>query len=232
MNQAKISKKELLRKTGISYGQFYRWKRKGLIPEKWLLHESTRTGQESFLPEKKILPRIEKIKELKEDNSLQEIAELLSPELVEKKYDRGDLLRLTWIDRQLIRAYEAVVAVGGFYSFEDLLNLTVFHRLKASGIDSDMIYLAIKTLSELDHGASRVEGKLILAKKREDLARKTERPPREDGGFCLVANGEFYFDRTIEIEETLNLSEIISDVKLKLREKSSIDEVDLDASKA
>ena len=30
-----ISKKELLDQTGISYGQLYRWKRKGLIPEAW-----------------------------------------------------------------------------------------------------------------------------------------------------------------------------------------------------
>jgi predicted DNA-binding transcriptional regulator AlpA len=28
-----ISKKEVLELTGISYGQFYRWKREGLIPE-------------------------------------------------------------------------------------------------------------------------------------------------------------------------------------------------------
>ncbi|MCL2486473.1 MAG: YhbD family protein, partial [Oscillospiraceae bacterium] len=30
-----ISKKDLLEFTGISYGQLYRWKREGLIPEEW-----------------------------------------------------------------------------------------------------------------------------------------------------------------------------------------------------
>ena len=33
MDETLISKKELLDLTGISYGQLYRWKRKGLIPE-------------------------------------------------------------------------------------------------------------------------------------------------------------------------------------------------------
>ncbi|MCS7240063.1 MAG: YhbD family protein, partial [Candidatus Bipolaricaulota bacterium] len=32
-----IPKKEVLRLTGISYGQLYRWKRLGLIPEAWFI---------------------------------------------------------------------------------------------------------------------------------------------------------------------------------------------------
>lgn len=45
-----ISKKEVLSQTGISYGQLYRWKRKGLIPEEWFIRRSTFTGQETFFP--------------------------------------------------------------------------------------------------------------------------------------------------------------------------------------
>ena len=65
-----ISKNEVLKRTGISYGQFYRWKRKGLIPEAWFNRRSTFTGQETFLPQEKILERIRRINELKDDHSL------------------------------------------------------------------------------------------------------------------------------------------------------------------
>ena len=53
-----LSKKEVLEKMGISYGQLYRWKRKGLIPETWFIRRSTFTGQETFFPQEKIIARI------------------------------------------------------------------------------------------------------------------------------------------------------------------------------
>jgi len=45
-----ISKKDLLILTGISYGQLYRWKRKGLIPEDWFIKRASFTGQETYFP--------------------------------------------------------------------------------------------------------------------------------------------------------------------------------------
>ncbi|HHE48164.1 MAG TPA: DUF4004 family protein, partial [Candidatus Acetothermia bacterium] len=75
-----ISKKEVLRLTGISYGQLYRWKRKGLIPEAWFIRKATPTGQETFFPREKILERIRRIQELKGERSLDELAALLAPE--------------------------------------------------------------------------------------------------------------------------------------------------------
>ncbi len=69
-----ISKRELLQMTGISYGQLYRWKREGLIPEEWFQKQSAFTGQETFFERDKILPRIRTILELKERYSLEELA--------------------------------------------------------------------------------------------------------------------------------------------------------------
>ena len=84
MDDDMISKKELLVTAGISYGQLYRWKRKGLIPEDWFVRKSTFTGQETFFPREKVLSRIEKIKSMKdEDASLDEIADAVSPNLGE-----------------------------------------------------------------------------------------------------------------------------------------------------
>jgi DNA-binding transcriptional MerR regulator len=73
-----VAKKEVLEKTGISYGQLYRWKRKGLIPEGWFVRRSTFTGQETFFPEEKILERIERIKDLKEEHALDDLALLIT----------------------------------------------------------------------------------------------------------------------------------------------------------
>lgn len=72
-----ISKKELLRQTQISYGQLYRWKRKGLIPEDWFIRKSTYTGQETFFPKEAILERIQWILALKDDVALDDMAHQL-----------------------------------------------------------------------------------------------------------------------------------------------------------
>ena len=74
MEENLISKKDLLELTDISYGQLYRWKRKNLIPEDWFIKRSSFTGQETFFPKDKILERIEKIKNKKDDTSLDELA--------------------------------------------------------------------------------------------------------------------------------------------------------------
>lgn len=79
MDQELISKKDLLQLTDISYGQLYRWKRKQLIPEDWFIRKSTFTGQETFFPKEKILERIEKIKQQKDDLSLDDLAQLFAP---------------------------------------------------------------------------------------------------------------------------------------------------------
>lgn len=79
MSETLISKKDLLEVAQISYGQLYRWKRKKLIPDDWFIRKSTFTGQETFFPKEKILPRIEKIKYYKEDLSLNELASMFSP---------------------------------------------------------------------------------------------------------------------------------------------------------
>jgi hypothetical protein len=74
-----ISKKEVLELTGISYGQLYRWKRMSIIPEDWFIKKSSFTGQETFFPREKMLARIEKVKELKDTHSLDELSNFFSP---------------------------------------------------------------------------------------------------------------------------------------------------------
>lgn len=73
-----ISKKELLNETGISYGQLYRWKREGLIPEEWFVKRSAFTGQETFFPRDRMLARVRTILAQKDSQSLDQIRDNLA----------------------------------------------------------------------------------------------------------------------------------------------------------
>lgn len=88
-----ISKKDLLLACGISYGQLYRWKRKGLIPEDWFVRKSTFTGQETFFPRDRMLARVDRILAMKdEDLSLDDIAEQVSPAPLPDTFNRDEII--------------------------------------------------------------------------------------------------------------------------------------------
>jgi len=98
-----ISKKELLQRSGISYGQLYRWKRERLIPEEWFVKRSAITGQETFFPKAQILDRVQAIVELKEDYSLEDIRRMLAAEhsvlLSRKRVEMLDALPKGLLDK-------------------------------------------------------------------------------------------------------------------------------------
>ena len=93
-----ISKKDLLQVTGISYGQLYRWKREGLIPENWFVKRPSSTGQETFFPKELILKRIRAIQKLKDHYSLEELANLLAPEVTNRIFSEEDLEQFQEVD--------------------------------------------------------------------------------------------------------------------------------------
>jgi len=108
MSEDLISKKDLLQLTGISYGQLYRWKRKNIIPEDWFMKKSSFTGQETFFPKQRILERIERIKELKDDQSLDDIARVFS--INEETVSNGGhvTLSLEQIPKQVLQIYQSL----------------------------------------------------------------------------------------------------------------------------
>ena len=121
-----ISKKELLAQTGISYGQLYRWKREGLIPEEWFEKRSAFTGQETFFPRELILTRVKAIQSMKDDLSHSEIRERLAqmPELFDPRKmllavsdmseDCIDSLGISWEEINLTET--SIKAVATLYS--------------------------------------------------------------------------------------------------------------------
>jgi DNA-binding transcriptional MerR regulator len=145
-----ISKKDLLLATGISYGQLYRWKRKGLIPEEWFIRKSTFTGQETFFPRDKVLARVERILSMKnEDVSLDDIADAVSPDLATVALTLADVRERRLVSDGALDAFagkhpdETTIRLG------ELLGMYVADEFLRSGeITLDEATLAMSTIEE------------------------------------------------------------------------------------
>ncbi len=213
-----ISKKEVLELTGISYGQFYRWKREGLIPESWFIRKSTFTGQETFLPKQKILERIEKIKALKDTKSLEEIAQLLSPELKDRRFERAEVLGLGWLSREVLEYYEAIRRESGPFSFRELIFLAVIETLRKYELDPEELNLVVSTLTSSDFAKLQARQFVwTLAVARKELPGSfalTRRKPHLS--FCLLYTQECLFDPQTHLVAKVELSRVLEEVKLKL----------------
>lgn len=131
MEENLISKKELLEKTGISYGQLYRWKRKNIIPEEWFIKKSSFTGQETYFPEDKILERIEKIKAMKDELSLEELANMFSPKPTSVNLTKEEVLEKGILSQNAINIYEDMGKV--IESFESILQVYIMENLLMTG---------------------------------------------------------------------------------------------------
>lgn len=125
-----ISKKELLELTGISYGQLYRWKRKNLIPEDWFMKKSSFTGQETFFPKDKILDRLKQIMDMKEDVSLDDLAERFSPSMPEEMIISGeDIARRNIVSKDIFTLYTNMYPGKKEFNFQDLLYMEMVSEL-------------------------------------------------------------------------------------------------------
>ncbi|MGI6107902.1 MAG: DUF4004 family protein [Lachnospiraceae bacterium] len=97
-----ISKKDLLALKNITYGQLYRWKREGLIPEEWFVKKAVKTGQETFLPKEKACERIDFILANKDRIPLGQMAKMLSPGAGGRTYNLQQLRNMSEIDRGIL----------------------------------------------------------------------------------------------------------------------------------
>lgn len=131
MIESEISKKELLEWTGITYGQLYRWKRKGLIPEDWFIKKSSYTGQETYFPREKVLERIDKILNMKDDFSLDELADTFSTAPLRVNLSIEDILGKGIVSQVILGHYETMFAEP--LSFTDVLGLFICEEQLAEG---------------------------------------------------------------------------------------------------
>ena len=200
-----ISKREVLENTGISYGQFYRWKRMGLIPEAWFRRRSTFTGQETFLPRDKVLDRIHRINDLKDDHSLYEIAQMLSPDLLLKSYSPAEVEEMAWLSKQALELYRRVRSDEGTYAFNEIVFVTAVEQLLADGkVAIEQIELAANGLLANFNSLEGDEGRHLTLARRSSVS------------YSVVHSGNCYFDPDVDVLASMDLNGVVEEVKQKL----------------
>jgi len=203
-----ISKKELLELTGISYGQLYRWKRKNLIPEEWFVRKSSFTGQETFFPKDKILQRIERIKNMKDGLSLDELADVFSPSSNIQSLSPENLVERNIVTVLAMGLFEEELGSQETLSFNDILTVYVLQKLLQSG------------------EITREEGKMLITVMREHYGTLAAKPCelvliRKMGVpllFLAESAEQIYFDKDVKWIFRLPLAASMEELKLKINE--------------
>ncbi|MBW4840329.1 MAG: YhbD family protein [Paenibacillaceae bacterium] len=207
MSEELISKKELLDLTGISYGQLYRWKRKNLIPEPWFIRKSSFTGQETFFPREKILQRIDRILGMKDDLSLDALADVFSPSPGDIRLSAGELLERNIVTSTSLNLYIETAGKSegmSLLGFDQMLTVYVLDKLLQSGdISLEEGRLLVQALEEYLPGLAGQECGVRLTRKMGVAA------------FILVPGDiEIYMDRSVKTVVRLSLARCTEELKL------------------
>ena len=202
-----ISKKDLLKTTGISYGQLYRWKREGLIPEEWFVKRSSPTGQETYFPQEKILKRIHAIQQLKDSYSLEELARILTPEVSNRLFCEEDLEHFDELDIDVAADFMDAMSKDSFVFLEVLVMIALSQAMVDSAITEEERTHAVsflsKRMSEL-HSADYVL-ELLQAQGHLHVLLKKE-------------GSEVYLDDGLVAIRFIHLNELSNAIKLKYKE--------------
>lgn len=213
ISQKELSKKDLLRVTGISYGQLYRWKREGLIPEEWFVKRSSPTGQETFFPKELILRRIQAIQTLKDRYSLEELAKLLSPEITNRVFTEEELESFTEIDISVAADFMDVLDKDAF-TFIEVLVMIALCRWK------DHNLLQEQTLHDLIPNVAPAAAKVTDIKTTFLLLTVNT----EHFGLFLLnpsPEGTLLLDERIKVVCQISLQELCNEIKLKYKDTFS-----------
>ncbi len=210
MERELLSKKELLELTGISYGQLYRWKRKKLIPEEWFIKKSSFTGQETFFPKELILQRIEKIKNMKDDLQLDDLADFFSPIPANIKMNRSELMKhnivaLSTLETLNVRGEEN-------FSYNQVLSLYVIDKILETGmLSSDESVSLMKVFEETGDEITRENWDFLFCRKRGVSI------------ILLVVSGlKMVVENDLKIILRVNLQKYSEELKLKLNIEENI----------
>lgn len=208
-----ISKKDLLKETGISYGQLYRWKREGLIPESWFVKKSSYTGQETYFPREKILNRIHAIQRLKDQYSLEELANMLSPEITNRNFSEEDLEQFEEIDVDIAATFMDAMEKDNFTFVEVLVMMVLSDWYLSEGITQEIMETLIHNMIKNMSVITSVENRMLLLDINEQLYTIFL---SEDA--AIKAEGEaIYFDARIHIRKEVHLIELSNTMKMKYK---------------
>jgi DNA-binding transcriptional MerR regulator len=220
-----ISKKEVLEKLGISYGQLYRWKRKGLIPESWFVRKATFTGQETFFPEKSITARIKRIVEMKDDYPLDQLADLITTRINDKvEVALSKLRRLGWFDDEAMKICHFAPDQSSL-SLQETLCVYALRQLVTKARNEE-IDLVKTTLDKSMAGGlmDRIgQDKLVLYLLRKRLSAAGI---SAEISLVSISPANAIFDPETEIVQTLDLQAILQQMKLDLGNQKRFSEDD------
>lgn len=201
-----ISKKDLLKETGISYGQLYRWKREGIIPEEWFIKQSAFTGQETVFPKTQILNRIKAIQELKDKYTLEELAKILSPEIAERYFTTDDLKIIEEIQNNLIPAFAQGFDKNSFTYVEVLIMIAMSELKTNSDISLGQIIEMVEGLK--DHLSQiKSTGFIFIVFDRSNDYYAT----------LYEEQAKVFIDSRLKILGQIHLNDISNNLKLKYR---------------
>lgn len=209
-----ISKKDLLKETGISYGQLYRWKREGLIPESWFVKKSSYTGQETFFPREKILKRIKAIQQLKDKYSLEELANMLAPEITNRTFTEEDLEKFEEIDVDVAACFMDHMEKDEFTFVEILVMMTLSEWRLKEGIPYEELDLLIQSMIKNLIVMNDVEKDILLLdieQKRYIIFISQKSDPIDD--FII------YLDKRMKLLQRQSLSELSNTMKIKYQQE-------------
>lgn len=206
MDENLISKKELLEATGISYGALYRWKRKNLIPEEWFIRKSTFTGQETFFPRNKILDRISKIQNMKEELSLDDMAGLFTLNLNAKPLSKDELIEHNIVNRSTIEFLVRLYGNIEVFPFEKILYTCILDKaLQMGDISLEEGKLLLETLEEHYKKYENKNCELVFLRK---MGIST--------CFLVSSPCEYYFESGARIVSKIDITRCIEELKINL----------------
>jgi len=200
-----ISKKEILDMTGISYGQLYRWKRKELIPEEWFIKKSSYTGQETFFPREKIINRINKIIDLKDDMPLDDLAAMFTNKPKVDDVSEEYLIEKEIIREETLPIYKDIFREKEEYNFKDVLLMDILQREFDLGkLTISEIEVILKLINKEYKSIEEKDGTLYIIR-------------RLGIGICVVAYREkIIVDDGSKIIGEINIKNIIENLKMRL----------------
>lgn len=208
-----ISKKDLLKTTGISYGQLYRWKREGLIPEEWFVKRSSPTGQETFFPKELILKRIQSIQTLKDHYSLEKLAKLLSPEITNRIFTEEELEAFTEIDINVAADFMDALDKDTFSFIEVLVMIALCRWKEHDLIQENKLHDLIPNVAVTAARITEIRTTfLLLSVSSEPYTMFLVNPSPE---------GTLLLDQRIKILCQISLQELCNEIKLKYKDTFS-----------
>lgn len=208
MEEELISKKDILEVTGISYGQLYRWKRKNLLPEDWFIKKSSYTGQETYFPKKKIIERINKIIQLKDTMSLDELADIFSDKADLKAVNGEALIACGFIRKEVLSIYENLMGKREIYGSKELLLMYILQE------QIDLGKLTIEEIQIMMNIVNREYDRLVNGDGTLYMIRK------RGVAVCIAAFKEsIIVDESSDVISVVNLKEILNKIKFKMQYK-------------